>query len=93
MDETESVNLGESHEEKLVKIGTELTLEVRTQLIEFLRQYVDVFAWSYADMPGLDPSVVEHHLPLRPDIKPIRQKLMKLGPKHSLQVKNKLSSS
>ncbi|PKI73581.1 hypothetical protein CRG98_006029 [Punica granatum] len=33
-------------------------------MIEFLTDYQEVFAWSYADMPGLDPSIVKHFLPL-----------------------------
>ncbi|KAL6333875.1 hypothetical protein AAG906_039285 [Vitis piasezkii] len=37
-----------------------------TELIDLLRSYLDVFAWSYEDMPGLDPSIVQHHLPILP---------------------------
>ncbi|PKI40464.1 hypothetical protein CRG98_039146, partial [Punica granatum] len=33
-------------------------------MIDFLKEYQEVFAWSYADMPGLDPSIVKHFLPL-----------------------------
>ncbi|PKI54162.1 hypothetical protein CRG98_025457 [Punica granatum] len=33
-------------------------------MIDFLTRYQEVFAWSYADMPGLDPSIVKHFLPL-----------------------------
>ncbi|PKI35911.1 hypothetical protein CRG98_043699, partial [Punica granatum] len=35
-----------------------------TRMINFLKEYQEVFAWSYSDMPGLDPSIVEHFLPL-----------------------------
>ncbi|PKI67265.1 hypothetical protein CRG98_012337, partial [Punica granatum] len=33
-------------------------------MIDFLTEYQEVFAWSYTDMPGLDPSIVKHFLPL-----------------------------
>ncbi|PKI61784.1 hypothetical protein CRG98_017834 [Punica granatum] len=33
-------------------------------MIDFLTRYQEVFAWSYADMPGLDPSIVKHFLSL-----------------------------
>ncbi|PKI64325.1 hypothetical protein CRG98_015290, partial [Punica granatum] len=33
-------------------------------MIDFLTRYQEVFAWSYADMPGLDPSIVKHFFPL-----------------------------
>ncbi|KAJ9694023.1 hypothetical protein PVL29_009818 [Vitis rotundifolia] len=50
----------------------------------------DVFAWSYEDMPGLDPSIVQHHLPLLPHAKPVKQKLRRLHPRWSLQVKEEI---
>lgn len=39
-------------------------------------QGVDVFAWSYKDMPGLDPSLVEHRYVFQPDAKPVKLKWM-----------------
>ncbi|PKI33213.1 hypothetical protein CRG98_046396 [Punica granatum] len=36
----------------------------RAWMIDFLTEYQEIFAWSYADMPGLDPSIVKHFLPL-----------------------------
>ncbi|PKI50473.1 hypothetical protein CRG98_029132 [Punica granatum] len=36
----------------------------RARMIDFLTEYQEVFAWSYTDMPGLDPSIVKHFLPL-----------------------------
>ncbi|PKI70963.1 hypothetical protein CRG98_008637 [Punica granatum] len=33
-------------------------------MIDFLTEYQEVFAWSSTDMPGLDPSIVKHFLPL-----------------------------
>ena len=62
----EVVNLGSEGEVKEIKIGALLDDSVKTRLIELLREYVDVFAWSYQDMPGLDTDIVEHKLPLKP---------------------------
>ncbi|RVW61644.1 Retrovirus-related Pol polyprotein from transposon 17.6 [Vitis vinifera] len=52
--------------------------------------YLDVFAWSYEDMPGLDPSIVQHHLPILPHVRPVKQKLRRLHPRWSLQVKEEI---
>ena len=52
-----------------------------------LRSYLDVFAWSYEDMPGLDPSIVQHHLLFMPYARPVKKKLRLLHPRWSLQVK------
>jgi hypothetical protein len=38
------------------------------------QEYRDIFAWSYTEMPGLDPSIVEHRIDTWPDISLVRQK-------------------
>ncbi|KAL5555503.1 hypothetical protein UlMin_037739 [Ulmus minor] len=43
-------------------------------LIIFLREHRDVFAWSHEDMPGIDPSVIVHRLNIDPNFKPVTQK-------------------
>ncbi|RVW20233.1 hypothetical protein CK203_110282 [Vitis vinifera] len=62
-----------------------LIREFHLLLIQLLRAYLDVFAWSYEDMPGLDPSIVQHRLPLLPHARPVKQKLRRLHPRWSLQ--------
>ncbi|RVW15647.1 Transposon Ty3-G Gag-Pol polyprotein [Vitis vinifera] len=52
--------------------------------------YLDVFAWSYEDMPSLDPSIVQHHLPTLPHARSVNQKLRRLHPRWSLQVKEEI---
>ncbi|PKI43824.1 hypothetical protein CRG98_035785 [Punica granatum] len=61
---TEEINVGTEEEPRILKIGTGLDPTQRASMIEFLKDYQEVFAWSYADMPGLDPSIVKHFLPL-----------------------------
>jgi len=68
----ETVNLGEDGEEKHVKIGISMTKEMQERLYSLLREFKDVFAWSYQDMPGLDPDVVQHKLPLKPECSMIK---------------------
>jgi len=38
-----------------------------------LKKYMDVFAWTYDEMPGLDPGLVVHSLNVDLRIKPIIQ--------------------
>jgi hypothetical protein len=71
----EVINLGSEEDRKEVKVGALLVPEAKERMIELLREYTDVFAWSYQDMPGLDTDIVEHHLPLRPECPPIQKKL------------------
>ncbi|XP_072059858.1 uncharacterized protein [Arachis hypogaea] len=47
-------------------VGTSMNDEERKSLESFLRQNVDLFAWTSADMPGIDPSVITHKLNINP---------------------------
>ena len=60
----ESIDFETPDQPRELKIGTSLCPNERDRLIDLLRSYLDVFAWSYEDMPGLDPSIVQHHLPI-----------------------------
>ncbi|PKI36456.1 hypothetical protein CRG98_043153, partial [Punica granatum] len=73
---TEEINVGTEEEPRMLKIGTGLDPTQRAQMIDFLKEYQEVFAWSYAYMPGLDPSIVKHFLPLNTEnFPPKRQHL------------------
>ncbi|RVW89168.1 Retrovirus-related Pol polyprotein from transposon 17.6 [Vitis vinifera] len=84
--DVEIVDFGTEDQPRELKIGSPLSTDERDRLIHLLRSYLDVFAWSYEDMPGLDPSIVQHHLPTLPHARPVKQKLRRLHPRWSLQV-------
>ena len=44
-------------------------------LVDFLRANTDIFAWSPSDMPGIPREVAEHSLDVRPNSKPVKQRL------------------
>ncbi|GAU51810.1 hypothetical protein TSUD_415980 [Trifolium subterraneum] len=86
----ELINLGSEEEKKEIKIGASLEASVKERVIVLLREYVDIFAWSYQDMPGLDPEIVEHHLPLKPECPPVMQKLRRTHPDMALKIKEEV---
>ena len=57
-EETELVDLGTGSGKREVKIGTSMTAPIREELTALLRDYQDIFAWSYQDMPGLSSDIV-----------------------------------
>ena len=67
---TEEVML-DDNPEHTARIESSLTPELRTQLVEFLRTNRDVFAWSPADMPSIDPEVIMHHLQVNKERRPV----------------------
>ena len=87
---TENVNLGTEEVKREVKIGTLLSESTREELINLLKEFVDVFAWSYQDMPGLDTDIVVHHLPLREECPPLKQKLRRVKSKMLLKIKEEM---
>ena len=56
--DTEIVEFGTTDQPRELRIGSGLSTDERDSLIQLLRAYFDVFAWSYEDMSGLDPSIV-----------------------------------
>ncbi|KAK5813096.1 hypothetical protein PVK06_028542 [Gossypium arboreum] len=83
----EIVSLGEGKE---VKIGASIAAETKRDLIELLREFKDVFAWSYKDMPGLNTDIVVHRLPIKEEYKPVQQKLRRMRPNVLLKIKEEV---
>ena len=65
----------------------------REKLVRLLFDYVDVFAWTYQDMPGLDTSIVEHKLPLKPECPPVKQKLRRMKLEMSLKIRDEVKNN
>lgn len=55
-------------------VATDLDDVEERLLIELLNEYKYVFALSYKDLKGVDPSVCQHTIPLREDAKPSKQR-------------------
>jgi len=89
-EETELVGLGTGSGKKEVKIGMGMTAPIREELIALLKDYQDIFAWSYKDMPDLSSNIVQNRLPLNPECFPVKQKLRRMKPKTSLKIKEEV---
>ena len=45
-----------------------------------MKEFVDVFYWSYEDLNTFDTSIVQHKMPLKPTTKLFRKKLRHFNP-------------
>jgi hypothetical protein len=72
--ETTKINLGTLESPKEVKIGSTLSSQEQEELIKLLKEFLEVFAWSYEDMPEIDPDIVQNRIPILPEVKPVKQK-------------------
>ena len=55
-------------------IGAHLKPEQEEALVGFLRANKEVFAWEPDQLAGIPRSVIEHHLNVCPNVRPVKQK-------------------
>ena len=67
----EIVELVEGDPAKTTQVGTNLNLQTKKEIISFLKNNLDVFAWSHEDMPGIPTNIIQHRLNVDPEKKPI----------------------
>jgi hypothetical protein len=89
-DELEEVDIGPGDKPRPTFISKKLDPSLREPMIALLKEYRDCFAWDYTEMPGLDRSIVEHRLPLKPGFKPYQQRARQMKPEIQLEVKKEI---
>ena len=66
------VDLGSgSQEPRPISISASLKEKEKLELILLLKEFKDVFAWDYSEMPRLDPELVAHTLNVDSEAKPM----------------------
>ena len=73
-----------------VKVGANLEPNVKERLVQLLNEFVEIFAWSYEDMPRLDTDIVVHRLSMKEGCSPIKQKVHRMCPEMSEKIKAKV---
>ena len=68
----ENISLDKHNPEKSTRIRVDLKEKIKKDLVRFLRENIDVFAWSHKDIPGIDPSVITQRLNVYPSSNPMR---------------------
>jgi hypothetical protein len=86
VDELVEINLGADDNPRPTFVSATLTQEERESYRSFLMEYGDCFAWSYKEMPGLDPCVATHKLAIDPQVRPVKQPKRQLRPEFEDQV-------
>ena len=86
--EIELAELGE--DSKPVFIAQDLTPVEEEALKMLLKEFRDIFAWTYHDMKGVPPSVVQHTIPIISNAKPVQQRPYPMNPKYAKIVQEEL---
>ena len=66
----EEVNIGVEEQPRIFEI-------TRTMM----KEYLDVFAWSYKDLNPYGTSIIPHTIPINKDEMPFKQKLRRINPR------------
>ena len=91
IEETEVINLAVKCEnENLVKIGVKFPKDMKPELIALLKEFKEIFAWSYQDMPGLDTEIVVHRILVKPKCLLVQQALRRMKSEIILKIKDKV---
>jgi hypothetical protein len=74
------LNIGIPESLNNVKIGAQCFDEDKMKFSKLLGEFQDVFAWSYEDLRGFDPTLIQHAIPIKEGIKPVRKKQRPINP-------------
>ena len=74
----ETINLGNNENPCLFKIGLSINERERKDLQELLMEFQEVFAWSYGDIPRVDPEIAQHHIDTHDHMVPVKQNLRRM---------------
>ena len=74
-----------------VSVAKEMMPEEKSEMVTLLKEYKNVFAWSYEDMKGLDPKFYQHQIQiLSKDAKPVIQRRYRMNPNYIVKVKEEI---
>ena len=66
------INIGPRDRPRPTYVSAQLDTKYKQELIDLIKEFKDCFAWEYYEMPGLDRSIVEHRLPIKPRYRPFK---------------------
>ena len=78
------INIGIDKDPKLIKIGNATLKKERNNLINLIKEYIDVLAFSYDELKSYQEDVFQHTIPITKEAKevnPFWQKLRRINPK------------
>ncbi|XP_057746490.1 uncharacterized protein LOC130965746 [Arachis stenosperma] len=73
-------------------INRNLPHDLKEELSQLLKQNRDLFAFTPADMPGISPDLMSHHLAVDPLAKPVAQRRRKMSPDRAAEVQKQVKA-
>ena len=57
---------------KTTRVRTTMNADTKKKLVQFLKENLDIFAWSHEDMPGISTEIIQHKLDMDLEKKPVQ---------------------
>ena len=73
-------NIGTEDSPKIVKLSWNLHVVGKEKYINLMKNYTNVFSWSYEDLKEYDTSIIQQTIPIIHGEKPFRHNLTILNP-------------
>ena len=70
----EIVELVNKEPTKTTRVGITMSIDTKKKLVQFLKENLDIFAWSHEDMPSISTEIIQHKLDVDPEKKPVQQR-------------------
>ena len=87
----EAINLGTEANPQNINLGSDCTQNEKSAFLKLFNEFKDIFAWSYNDLKTFDTQTIQHVIPMKPQLKPLQQKLRKMHPALEPVVKKELN--
>ena len=75
---------------RLVHVAKEMSMKDKSAMITLLKEFRDIFVWSYEDMRGLYPQLYPHQIHLSKDAKLVAQQHYRMNPNYTARVKEEI---
>ena len=68
----ETIELVEGDPTKTTQVGMSLSPQTKKKIVNFLKENLGVFAWSHGNMLGIPANIIQHHLNVDLERKPVQ---------------------
>ena len=87
----EILELVDGEPTKTTIVGMTISTEIKKKLIQFIKENLDIFTWSYEDMLDISIEIIQHKLNVDPEKKPDQQRQRVFAPEWNQVVTNEVN--
>ena len=91
IEKLETIELVEGSLVKATQVRKNLSTKMKEGIINFLKDNLDVFAWSHEDMPGIPADIIQHRLNVDLKKKLIQQRRRVFAPEQNKAVMDEVN--